>query len=311
MSALIISAFPACGKSYYYNKYSVYSNHATRDHDSGLKILDSDSSEFSWIIDEEGNKVRNPEFPQNYIDHINEKKETEDIIFVSSHDEVRRALNDAGIRFFLIYPSLWLKDFWLETVKNRKTGINSESFVNMLNENWKKFIRGIEESFMENCIKIEITSADIFIETIVARNIDFLKQIADNPSIYSGYDTKFEFERDDNRLVNFNLIDVRNASLNDKTVKHSPATVVKKSMDEKVIDIVNEYINNHLDKSDKKVDFEVYTVWKCKTLQNWKYLLSSTLPDGMYYELTYDGDKEEWYLDAYKKFDNVTIPDKQ
>lgn len=45
--------------------------------------------------------------------------------------------------------------------------------------------------------------------------------------------------------------------------------------------------------------------WKCKILQNWKYLLSSTLPDGMYYELTYNGDKKQWYLDAYKKFDNV------
>lgn len=54
----------------------------------------------------------------------------------------------------------------------------------------------------------------------------------------------------------------------------------------------------------------VYTIgrnskWKCKILQNWKYLLSSTLPDGMYYELTYNGDKKQWYLDAYKKFDNV------
>lgn len=48
-------------------------------------------------------------------------------------------------------------------------------------------------------------------------------------------------------------------------------------------------------------------VWKCKTLQNWKYLISSTLLDGMYYELTYNGDKNEWYLDAYKKFENVVI----
>lgn len=42
-------------------------------------------------------------------------------------------------------------------------------------------------------------------------------------------------------------------------------------------------------------------------MQNWKYLLASTLPDGMYYELTYNGDKKEWYLDAYKKFENVVI----
>lgn len=78
-------------------------------------------------------------------------------------------------------------------------------------------------------------------------------------------------------------------------------------MDNKVIDIVRNYILEHLDKSDSTPEFEVYTVWKSKTLQNWKYLLSSTLNDGMYYELTYNGDKEEWYLDAYKKFENRTI----
>lgn len=80
-------------------------------------------------------------------------------------------------------------------------------------------------------------------------------------------------------------------------------------MDEKVIKIVRDYIEEHLDKSDEKPEFEVYTVWKCKVLQNWKYLLSSTLPDSMYYELTFNGDKQEWYLDAYKKFENRCIPE--
>ena len=73
--------------------------------------------------------------------------------------------------------------------------------------------------------------------------------------------------------------------------------------------IVTAYIEEHLDKTDDIPDFEVFTVWKCKTLQNWKYLLSSTLLDGMYYELTYNGDKSEWYLDAYKKFENRVIPE--
>jgi hypothetical protein len=80
-------------------------------------------------------------------------------------------------------------------------------------------------------------------------------------------------------------------------------------MDKKVVELVRDYILSHLDKSDKTPQFEIFTVWKCKILQNWKYLVSSTLPDGMYYELTYNGDKKEWYLDAYKKFENVCIKD--
>ena len=51
----------------------------------------------------------------------------------------------------------------------------------------------------------------------------------------------------------------------------------------------------------------VYIVWQCKTLQNNKALLSTTLSDGMYYELTYNGDKQELYFDAYKKFENRCI----
>lgn len=75
-----------------------------------------------------------------------------------------------------------------------------------------------------------------------------------------------------------------------------------------VEDMVYNYIIDHLDKSEKVPEFQVYIVWKCKTLQNWKYLISSTLPDGMYYELTFNGDKNEWYLDAYKKVENKVIP---
>ena len=74
-------------------------------------------------------------------------------------------------------------------------------------------------------------------------------------------------------------------------------------------EIVLNYANKHIDKTDNvqiTLD-DVYIVWFCKTLQNWKALVSTTLPDGMYYEVTYNGDKEEVYLDAYKKFDNREI----
>lgn len=72
-------------------------------------------------------------------------------------------------------------------------------------------------------------------------------------------------------------------------------------------EIVKQYEIEHLDKSDTIPEFEVFVVWGCKTLQNNKALLSTTLFNGMYYELTYNGDKKEIYLDAYKKFENKCI----
>ena len=70
-------------------------------------------------------------------------------------------------------------------------------------------------------------------------------------------------------------------------------------------EIVKKYEMNHLDKSDDVPEFDVFVVWQCKTLQNNKALLSTTLSDGMYYEFTYNGDKKELYLDSYKKWQNI------
>lgn len=73
--------------------------------------------------------------------------------------------------------------------------------------------------------------------------------------------------------------------------------------------IVRDYAENNFDKSDPEIPyFEVYVVWFCKTLRNWKALVSTTLPDLKYYEVTYNGDTCETYLDVYLKVANVAIP---
>lgn len=74
--------------------------------------------------------------------------------------------------------------------------------------------------------------------------------------------------------------------------------VLKKQFMKIVVDVTD---NKTLTEDD------VYIVWYCKTLQNCKALLSTTVSDGMYYEITYNGDKKEFYLDAYKKWQNVCI----
>ena len=73
--------------------------------------------------------------------------------------------------------------------------------------------------------------------------------------------------------------------------------------------IVVDYFNKHVDKTDCKTitEDDVYIVWSCKTLQNNKALVSTNVSDGMYYEITHNGDKNETYVDAYKKWENFVI----
>ena len=83
---------------------------------------------------------------------------------------------------------------------------------------------------------------------------------------------------------------------NDKFIKLCKKTVVN-------------YFNKHVEKSDRKkiTEEDVYVVWSCKTLQNNKALLSTNVSDGMYYEITHNGDKNETYVDAYKKWENFVV----
>ena len=65
------------------------------------------------------------------------------------------------------------------------------------------------------------------------------------------------------------------------------------SMMETARRIVVAYFNAHVDATEEKnITMEdVYVVWFSKTLQNWKALVSTTVMDGMYYEITHNGDK--------------------
>ena len=80
---------------------------------------------------------------------------------------------------------------------------------------------------------------------------------------------------------------------------------------QKCKELVADYTNKHTDVSDGDgrliTPDEVYVVWYSKVLQNSKALLSTPLPDGMYYEITYNGNKNEIYFDAYKKFQNIKV----
>ena len=111
----IISAFPACGKTYcYQNLQNDYKG-----------ILDSDSSDFSWVKDKDGNntKERNPDFPNNYIQH---------------------------------------KEDWMIRFRNRG---NNEDFVNFISENWDNFIDDMDKETYPDRIKLPwFCEDDVYID---------------------------------------------------------------------------------------------------------------------------------------------------
>lgn len=136
MNTKIYSIFPACGKTWLYKHQEDY----------GLKILDSDSSKFSWVEVDDGNngwrKERNPDFPNNYIKHIKENMGKYDCIFVSSHKAVREALDKAGIEFTLVYPNYsdrcraeWVGRCFIRE-KEGESGCSAEVLYN----NWDQWI---------------------------------------------------------------------------------------------------------------------------------------------------------------------------
>ena len=128
METKIVAGFPGIGKSVLFEELG------------NNLVADSDSSSFSWI-GEGIDRKRNPDFPNNYIEHIKSLVGKVKIICVSTHDVVRQALKNNDIEYILVYPSRNCKDIYLKNYKERG---NDESFVNMMDQNWDKFLDQLE-----------------------------------------------------------------------------------------------------------------------------------------------------------------------
>ena len=128
----IISAFPGIGKTTLVQTNKNY--------------IDLESSDYKWIdidktlpIEERKGtaKTINPDFPNNYIKKINELTGMGFNVLISSHKEVREALQAQGIEYTIILPSLDMKEEMISRYLSRG---NQESFVNLLKTNYEKFV---------------------------------------------------------------------------------------------------------------------------------------------------------------------------
>ncbi|HKX72595.1 MAG TPA: hypothetical protein VJM32_01135 [Candidatus Saccharimonadales bacterium] len=136
MITKIISAFPGTGKSY-------FASISER-----KKIVDLDSGDYTLGYMADG-KIRNPDFPNNYLLAIKEQIGKADILFVGCQPETIAALRKEGIPFTLAYPARELKGEYINRFKKRA---NSELFINLLSKNWDLFLDFLESQ--KDCERI-------------------------------------------------------------------------------------------------------------------------------------------------------------
>jgi hypothetical protein len=112
---LIISAFPGCGKTT-----------ATLKHGKKYKILDLDFSMFDKKL-----------FPKNYVEEVEKIQKDWDVIFVSTHEQVRRMLGEHHIPYILYVPNVERKGEFLELYETRNS---NKEFIKSLDNNFECFI---------------------------------------------------------------------------------------------------------------------------------------------------------------------------
>ena len=131
----VISAFPGIGKTTLVQTNKNY--------------IDLESSDYKWIdidktlpIEERKGtaKTISPDFPENYIKKIIELTDMGFNVLISSHKEVREALQAQGVKYTIVLPSLDMKEEMINCYLGRG---NQENFVNLLKANYEKFVEDL------------------------------------------------------------------------------------------------------------------------------------------------------------------------
>lgn len=164
---IVVAAFPGCGKTYMFNNRN----------GEKYTMLDSDSSQFSWIINESGEKERNPDFPANYIEHIKENIGKVDVIFVSTYDTVLDALYNAAIPHFIIKPQLNMKNNFIKRYEERG---NDESFIKFISSNWVNFLEALNRRYSVMCRLYSLSEDTPYINTDILDRFFNIKRYMNN-----------------------------------------------------------------------------------------------------------------------------------
>lgn len=150
----LISAFPGVGKTYFMQN------------NKDIKILDSDSSDYHFEINDDGQKVQIKGWQNNYINHLKEQIEKKqwDFILVSSHEIIRKKLARNFIKHYVVYPNERLKQEYLQRYRNRGS---DQNFIKLLNDNFENWIEQIDlEFYFQIATKIKIQMPNTYLNDI-------------------------------------------------------------------------------------------------------------------------------------------------
>lgn len=124
-----------------------------------LVVVEYNARHFGWVDYTE--KVRHPEWPNNYISHVLATRNKFDYMLISTHREVREALVRAGIPFVLVYPSLEMMD---EIIGRYVARGSRPSLIELVNQNYKTWFN--EMVAQQNCENIMLKQGQYLVDVL-------------------------------------------------------------------------------------------------------------------------------------------------
>lgn len=169
----VVSAMPGAGKSTLIREMR----------EAGLRVSDSDSQPFHFLTDEAGQylnkegqvtterseRVANPNFVRDYVNHIKEQLEVSDIVFVSAHEEVRKALSTEGIGFDLVRHKQENVEFVAQMIENRDSKQPNQLIADVVRRCWDEWFRTIDDRGPQNIYVIDVEQGQ-FLATVLGFN---------------------------------------------------------------------------------------------------------------------------------------------
>lgn len=118
----VICGFPGVGKEHMSQQYPG-------------EVSNLEMTAYAWLTP----TIRNPKFPQNYIDAI---KQCSGLVLVSSHKDVRECLSRNRIQFSVCYPRVNCKHSYLERYRERG---HPEAFIRLMDIMWADWHHQLSE----------------------------------------------------------------------------------------------------------------------------------------------------------------------